>query len=149
MCNDYSPICNNGIVGALPATPIAATPPVRSPQWSVYRTHVAAANITAQVRPSLHKGEQSPHKGEYHGKQGRHAGLPLRHAPNGYKTHHLEQPHFGRCNGRCGQRPYGADMTVAKSAVWMTVFVIMQINIVETAHYPSLRNNNLTTGGYL
>jgi hypothetical protein len=73
----------------------------------------------------------------------------MKTAPNGYKTRHLGQPHFGRCNGRCGQRPYAPPPTVAKPVIWATPFVIMQINIVETDNYPSLRNNNLTTGGSL
>ena len=46
-------------------------------------------------------------------------------------------------------RPNAPHPTVAKPVIWATAFVIMQINIVETDNYPSLRNNNLTTGGSL
>jgi hypothetical protein len=46
-------------------------------------------------------------------------------------------------------RPYAPHPTVAKPTILATAFVIMQINIVETDNYPSLRNNNLTTGGSL
>jgi hypothetical protein len=46
-------------------------------------------------------------------------------------------------------RPYATPPTVAKPTILATVFVFMHMNIVETDNYPSLRNNNLTTGGYL
>jgi hypothetical protein len=46
-------------------------------------------------------------------------------------------------------RPYGTDTIVPKSAIRTTVFVIIPNSIVETDNYPSLRNNNLTKGGYL